>query len=54
MDEIQPQILGDDEFYKAGQEIHESPRDFIPVPKVKKKKKIVKQDGKDKSKNSKS
>lgn len=42
MEEIKSQVW-DDELNKAGEEIHKSPRHYIPVPKVKKDKKTVKQ-----------
>lgn len=45
MEEIKHQILGDDEFNKAEEEIHRSPRKYIPVPKSKNK--IVKRNGKE-------
>lgn len=45
MEEIKHQILGDDEFNKAEEEIHRSPRKYIPVPKSKNK--TVKRNGKE-------
>ena len=44
-EEIKHQTLGDDEFNKSEEEIHRSPRKYIPVPRVKHK--TVKQNGKD-------
>lgn len=35
----------DDELNKGAEEIHRSPRKYIPVPKLKKHNKIVKQNG---------
>lgn len=48
-EEIKHQTLGDDEFNKAEEEIHRSPRKYIPVPRVKHK--IVKQNGKESNNN---
>ena len=45
MEDIKHQTLGDDEFNKAEEEIHRSPRRYIPVPKIKHK--TVKQNGKE-------
>ena len=45
-EEIKHQTLGDDEFNKAEEEIHRSPRKYIPVPRPRGNK-IVKQNGKE-------
>ena len=46
VEEIKHQTWGDDELNKGAEEIHRAPRRYIPVPKVKKNNKTVKQNGK--------
>ena len=49
LEEIKHQTIEGEEFQKAGEEIHESPRNYVPVPKVKKQQsKTVKQNGNEK------
>ena len=46
MEEIKHQTWGEDELNKGAEEIYSAPRKYIPVPKVKKNNKTVKQNGK--------
>lgn len=50
LEEIKHQTIEGEEFQKGGEEIHESPRNYVPVPKVKKQqsKTTVKQNGNEK------
>lgn len=52
LEEIKHQTIEGEEFQKGGEEIYESPRNYVPVPKVKKQQsKTVKQNGNEKQSN---